>query len=59
MKWEDALSDYLNYLKLERGLAGNKTDGGARQKAWTDGEWFREGLMAHAQKQKARKIAAE
>ena len=31
----------------------------ARQKAWSDGAWFREGLMAHAEKQRARKMAAE
>lgn len=30
MKWEDALSDYQNYLKLERGLAGNSIAGYAR-----------------------------
>ena len=30
----------------------------ARQKAWDDGAWVREGLMAHAQKQAAR-VAAE
>ncbi|TXC68313.1 1,2-phenylacetyl-CoA epoxidase subunit A [Sphingorhabdus soli] len=31
---------------------------GARVKAWEDGAWFRDGLMAHADKQAARKIAA-
>ncbi len=31
----------------------------ARQKAWNDGAWFREGLMAHAKKREARKVAAE
>lgn len=31
----------------------------ARQKAWSDGEWFRDGLMAHARKREARKLAAE
>jgi ring-1,2-phenylacetyl-CoA epoxidase subunit PaaA len=30
----------------------------ARNKAWDDGKWFREGLMAHAEKNK-QKIAAE
>ena len=31
----------------------------ARNKAWEDGAWFREGLDAHADKQATRKIAAE
>ena len=31
----------------------------ARQKAWDDGAWFREGLMAHARKRAAAKVAAE
>ena len=30
-----------------------------RQKAWEDGAWVREGLMAHAEKKAARKVAAE
>ena len=31
----------------------------ARNKAWDDGAWVREGLMAHAQKKAAAKLAAE
>ncbi|AZV92901.1 1,2-phenylacetyl-CoA epoxidase subunit PaaA [Kerstersia gyiorum] len=31
---------------------------GARVKAWEDGAWFREGLAAHADKQRLRKLAA-
>jgi len=31
----------------------------ARNKAWDDGAWVREGLMAHAEKKAARKVAAE
>ena len=31
----------------------------ARIKAWRDGQWVRDGLMAHAQKKAARKVAAE
>ncbi len=31
----------------------------ARRKAWADGEWFRDGLVAHADKQAARHAAAE
>ena len=37
----------------------NKERLGARQKAWSDGAWFREGLMANAKKREARKMAAE
>jgi ring-1,2-phenylacetyl-CoA epoxidase subunit PaaA len=32
----------------------------ARQKAWDEGRWFRDGLMvAHAEKRAARRVAAE
>ncbi|GGH23876.1 ring-1,2-phenylacetyl-CoA epoxidase subunit PaaA [Cribrihabitans marinus] len=31
----------------------------ARNKAWDDGKWVRDGLLAHAQKRKAAKVAAE
>ncbi|MEM9320573.1 MAG: 1,2-phenylacetyl-CoA epoxidase subunit PaaA [Pseudomonadota bacterium] len=31
----------------------------ARQKAWDDGAWVREGLMAHSKKHQAAKVAAE
>jgi ring-1,2-phenylacetyl-CoA epoxidase subunit PaaA len=31
----------------------------ARRKAWDDGAWFREALVAHADKAAARAIAAE
>ena len=31
----------------------------ARQKAWDDGAWVREAALAHAEKRRARKIAAE
>ncbi len=31
----------------------------ARQKAWEDGRWFRDGLVAHAEKARARRVAAE
>lgn len=37
----------------------NKDRLGARVKAWDDGAWFREGLMAHARKRVAAKMAAE
>jgi ring-1,2-phenylacetyl-CoA epoxidase subunit PaaA len=31
----------------------------ARQKAWDDGAWVREGMLAHAKKRRAAKVAAE
>ena len=31
----------------------------ARNKAWDDGKWVRDGLLAHARKKAARKVAAE
>jgi len=30
-----------------------------RNKAWDDGKWVRDGLLAHAEKRAARKVAAE
>ncbi len=32
---------------------------GARQKAWDDGAWVREAMVAHAEKKRARKLVAE
>ena len=32
---------------------------GARQKAWDDGAWVREAMVAHAEKKRTRKLAAE
>jgi ring-1,2-phenylacetyl-CoA epoxidase subunit PaaA len=31
----------------------------ARNKAWDDGAWVRDGMMAHAEKKRAAKLAAE
>jgi ring-1,2-phenylacetyl-CoA epoxidase subunit PaaA len=31
----------------------------ARNKAWDDGAWVRDGMMAHAAKKRAAKMAAE
>jgi ring-1,2-phenylacetyl-CoA epoxidase subunit PaaA len=31
----------------------------ARQQAWAEGQWVRDGLMAHARKRAARRVAAE
>ena len=30
-----------------------------RRKAWDDGAWVREGLLAHAEKKRAARVAAE
>jgi ring-1,2-phenylacetyl-CoA epoxidase subunit PaaA len=30
-----------------------------RRRAWEEGAWVREGLLAHARKKAARKVAAE
>lgn len=65
--WNEEKGGYdfgaINWQEFFDVIAGNGPCNqerlGARQKAWTDGEWFREGLMAHAEKQKAQKIAAE
>ena len=37
----------------------NKERMEARRKAWDDGAWFRDGLMAHAEKKRAAKVAAQ
>lgn len=67
LKWNDEKNGYdfgdINWDEFYQVLKGNgpcnKERLGARQKAWNDGEWFREGLMAHAAKREARKTAAE
>ncbi|GJL95135.1 MAG: phenylacetate-CoA oxygenase subunit PaaA [Hyphococcus sp.] len=67
LKWNDEKDGYdfgeIDWAEFYEILKGNgpcnKERIGARQKAWTDGEWFREGLMAHAKKREARKVAAE
>ena len=51
--------DWAEFFEV---LAGNgpcnKERLGARVKAWEDGAWFRDGLVAHAQKREARKAVA-
>ena len=67
LKWNEARGAYdfgeINWDEFYQVLAGNGPCNaerlGARQKAWSDGEWFRDGLVAHAEKQAAVKIAAE
>ncbi len=67
LKWNDEKDGYdfgeINWDEFYDILKGNgpcnKERLGARQRAWSDGAWFREGLMAHAKKRDARKMAAE
>jgi ring-1,2-phenylacetyl-CoA epoxidase subunit PaaA len=53
-------ADWNEFYEVLKGNGPcNKKRLDARQKAWSDGEWFRDGLMAHAKKREARKMAAE
>ncbi len=52
--------DWEEFFRVVKGDGPcNKERLAARNKAWDDGAWFREGLMAHAAKCDARKLAAE
>jgi len=67
LKWNDEASAYdfgePNWEEFFEVISGNGPCNverlAARNKAWNDGAWFREGLEAHAEKQAAYKIAAE
>jgi ring-1,2-phenylacetyl-CoA epoxidase subunit PaaA len=67
LKWNEEKNGYdfgeIDWTEFYEVLKGNgpcnKERLEARQKAWTDGAWFRDGLMAHAQKKQAHAIAAE
>ncbi len=67
LKWNEEKNGYdygeIDWAEFYEVLKGNgpcnKERLAARQKAWDDGRWFREGLMAHAGKSAARKMAAE
>jgi ring-1,2-phenylacetyl-CoA epoxidase subunit PaaA len=67
LKWNEAKKGYdfgdIDWSEFYEVLKGNgpcnKERIAARQKAWDDGRWFRDGLMAHARKSVARKMAAE
>ena len=66
-KWNEAKKGYdfgeIDWTEFYDVLKGdgrcNKERMAARRKAWDDGAWFRDGLMAHAKKIAARKMAAE
>lgn len=52
--------DWNEFYEVLRGNGPCNTDRmEARQNAWTEGQWFRDGLMAHAKKAAARRMAAE
>ena len=52
--------DWSEFFEVLKGNGPcNKERMGARVKAWEDGAWFRDGLMAHAEKRAAAKTAAE
>ena len=52
--------DWDEFWKVVKGGGPmNKERIAARRKAWRDGEWVREAALAHAQKRKAAKLAAE
>lgn len=67
IKWNEERGSYdfgaLDWNEFYEVLKGNgpcnKERLDARRKAWTDGEWFRDGLMAHAKKREVRNMAAE
>ncbi len=66
LKWSEAQGGYdfgaIDWTEFYEVLKGNgpcnKERMAARQEAWEDGRWFRDGLMAHADKH-AHRMAAE
>jgi len=66
LKWNDAKGGYdfgeIDWDEFHRVLRGdgpcNKQRLDDRVTAWEDGAWYREGLMAHAEKKAARRAAA-
>ena len=67
LKWNEEKGGYdfgaIDWTEFYEVLKGNGPCNAermaARRKAWDDGAWFRDGLMAHAKKAAARKMAAE
>jgi len=67
LQWNDKKNGYdygaINWDEFFAVITGdgpcNKERLEARQKAWSDGAWFREGLNANAERRAAQKIAAE
>jgi ring-1,2-phenylacetyl-CoA epoxidase subunit PaaA len=67
LRWNDekggydfAEPDWSEFFDVIKGNGPCNTERlAARNKAWDDGAWVREGLMAHAAKKRAAKLAAE
>jgi len=58
--YDFAEPDWAEFFDVLKGNGPCNTDRmEARQKAWEDGQWVRDGLMAHAAKKRAAKTAAE
>ena len=58
--WDFSEPDWTEFYEVLRGNGPCNADRmEARQTAWREGQWFRDGLMAHARKSAARKMAAE
>lgn len=58
--WDFSEPDWSEFHDVLRGNGPCNVDRmEARNKAWADGAWFRDGLMAHAKKAAARRMAAE
>jgi ring-1,2-phenylacetyl-CoA epoxidase subunit PaaA len=67
LKWNEdkagynfAEPDWEEFFDVIKGNGPCNTERlAARNKAWDDGKWVREAMMAHAQKRKAAKVAAQ
>jgi ring-1,2-phenylacetyl-CoA epoxidase subunit PaaA len=67
LKWNEEKGGYdfgeVNWEEFFEVVAGNGPCNAdrmaARRKAWSDGAWFRDGLMAHAHKKQTHNVAAE
>ncbi len=52
--------DWSEFFDVIKGNGPCNTDRlAARNKAWDDGQWVRDGLLAHAKKKRTRQVAAE
>lgn len=59
-KYDFSQPDWTEFFEVVSGRGPCNTERmNARNKAWDDGAWVREGLMAHAKKKRAADLAAE